>query len=222
MVEPDERLSPLGRLSRFLRLRLGVIKEFTVFQYEVRLSGIVLPPAGNLKKQPEEKTAIQWEISFETQPSRSIGERGEPPFFRTFTPEWREAQKRFEASLIELVRRQEMLSRFVFSRASNDIGIFSWKENVDVNRVPQRALNEYFKNIDDAKRFRIEQTGIVKVGKKPNFRIDAISFQPIDSFIVTSDRLKEFSVYDRYYFKVYRPDEDVEFNMVQGEFNHPL
>lgn len=216
----------LSRFAGWLRQRIGIAREYTVYQYEVRLSGVVIPPENytpNKNKKPiSEKSLTQWELSFETTETHVRGERGEPPYFRTFTAEPREAELRFREELVLLVRNQEINSQLVLSRSKMEIGAFSWKEEVSIARLPQRMITDYLNSLDEISRAKIEQRGTIKIGSRPHFRIDAFSFEPVDSFKVSADRLKEFTVYDRYYCKLYRPNEDEDFNIWSAEFNHPL
>jgi hypothetical protein len=226
--------TPMQRIVDFFRglgARLGVgPKKITIYQYETRLSGKVLPPAdykSKKKKQREEKTLIQWELSFESSYEPEQERSGQPPFFRTLSATPKDAGRRFENVLRSLVTEQERKAQFEISKVEGRIGSFSWYEERDINEVKtqinQKTLAEYLKSLGVGQQLKLEREGKLEVPMRPRFRVDNISFEPAQSIVITSDKIKEGKAIDTFYFKIYRPEEEDEpYIYWRGEYLHDL
>ena len=200
--------SILSRLATFLRRRLGLLRIITVYMYVVRVSGIVLPPPAFRKKDIYKKeTHIQFELSFE-----------EEPYFRTVTEDLKEAQARFERELRELVKAQENKIPILPYTDSP----FSWSEKISADIITQMTINNFLRVASEKDRTEYETKKIVKVPAKPDFVVEAVDFEPMESFEVTEDKIKTFESIDTFIFKLYRPNEEEEYRAWRGEFLHAL
>lgn len=201
----------LGRFAGWIRKKLGLLRVFKIYMYDVRVSGIVLPPE-EFRKKPttqyfREKTPIQFEISFE-----------EEPYFRTLTEFPIEAEKRFTAELEELAKNQEkIITQMPYLESP-----FSWSEKVPADTVTQETINKFLRVATDKDKKDFETKGIIKVPAKPELVVKAVSFTPVDSFEVTEDKIKSFESIDTFIFKFYRPMEEEEYWARKGEFLHSL
>jgi hypothetical protein len=197
----------------WIRRRMGLLKVFRIYVYVVRLSGYVIPPHDVRKKprtQYAPKTPIQWELSFE-----------EGTFFRTITGDYREAIKKYESSLAELVREQEVRSieEFAF-RPTIQV-------DIDVLKIPQKTIEKYlrygrYKSKKKETAEELVRKGKIEISGRPEFVIEAIDFEPMRFFDVSEDRLREFKATDDFIFKLIRPEDTEPYQQWSGEFTHPL
>jgi hypothetical protein len=205
----------LGRLATFLRRRLGLLRVVKIYMYVVRVSGIVLPPKEFRKKTSyKRETQIQFELSFE-----------EEPYFRNLNEDRHEAQRRFEAELVGLVKNQEnKIEQLPYLNSP-----FAWSNKVSAEEVSQTTIDNFLKTATtkDIQEYGVK--GVIKVPAKPEFIVQAVSFAPVsvetggaDSFEVTEDKIKTFEAIDTFIFKLYRPNEDEEYRSWSGEFLHAL
>jgi len=193
-----------------LRKKMGLVRVFKIYMYEVRASGYVIPPKEVRKKtlsdyKPE--SMIQFELSFETE-----------PFFRSMIESHVEARRRFEDEILDLVRKQE--------ERSMERKAFSWWVKVPATAVPQRLLSEYLKYATPREKELLRKEGLVEIVGRPTFVVEKMNFTPVGSFEVSGDLLKRFEAIDTFIFKLYRTPEDMESDSDyihwEGEFLHGL
>jgi hypothetical protein len=200
--------SILGRFSEWIRRRLGLLRVFRIYRYDVRVSGIVLPPKEFRKKVSYSRTTpIQFEISFE-----------EEPYFRTLLEFVREAETKYEAELRELVKNQErIITQLPYLQSP-----LGWSEKVSAEIITQETINKFLRVATDKDKKDFETKRVVKVPARPELVVEAVSFTPVDSFEVTEDKIKTFEAIDSFVFKFYRPNEEEEYWARRGEFLHSL
>ena len=187
-----------------LRKKMGLVRVFKIYMYEVRASGYVIPPKEVQKKRHYKKESmIQFELSFETE-----------PFFRSMIESHIEAKRRYEREIEDLVRKQE--ERSMEKRA------FTWFIKVPATAVPQRLLSEYLRVATPREKEEYRKSGLIEIAARPTFAIEAIDFAPVESFEVRGDMIKEFKAIDTFVFKLYRPNESVDYMHWEGEFLHDL
>jgi hypothetical protein len=186
--------SIFSRVWMGLRKRLGLIKVITIYQYVVRASGRVMSPTQK-KVNWAADTRIQFELSFE-----------DDPFFRTITDNFRDAQKRFEADIVQLVKDQEKR----IEQLPVDRSPFAWNEKVSKEEISEITLKRFLRFATEKEKIDYEKTGQVKKPAKPTFLVTAVDFEMADSFQVTSDKLKSFESQDTGVFKLYRWDDEHE------------
>jgi hypothetical protein len=196
----DSIRSALSGAFKSIRKRIGVLRVYRIYQYEVRCSGYVLPPKEVRKNKDYSKTTvISFELSFETF-----------PFFRTFTPAFSDARKRFESELIDLVRNQE--------KRTIEYDVFSYPTRVPLGSGDMAK----FLGLKPKQRDEFMENFTMSKPVFPEFVVTAIDFEPVEFFDVDEGRLKEFRSIDSFIFKVYRPMEETEYESWNGEFIHEL
>jgi len=197
-----------GRFAEWVRKKLGLLRVFKVYMYVVRVSGVVMPPPEFRKKDVYKKeTQIQFELSFE-----------EEPYFRTLLDNIRDAQTRFESELRSLVKNQESKIQLLPYTQSP----FSWSEKISADIITQTTINNFLKVATEKDKAEYETKRIVKIPAKPEFVVQAVDFEPVESFEVTEDKIKTFESIDTFIFKLYRPNEEEEYRAWRGEFLHAL
>jgi hypothetical protein len=197
----------------WVKRRLGILKVFRIYVYVVRLSGYTIPPADVRKKARREynpKTPIQWELSFE-----------EGTFFRTLTENLRDAAKRYEDDLRELVREQER-------RAIEE---FSFRPTIAVDieefKIPQKTVEAFLKYGRYASKRKetaedLVKRGQIEVSGRPDFVIQAVDFEPVRFIDISEDKLREFRATDNFIFKLFRPEDESPYQQWRGDFSHEL
>ena len=163
-------------------------------------------------KTYEEKTLLQFELSFENS-----------PFFRTMISDTKLAKERYATFLENLVREQEDASTTVTSRITDQMGAFAWRQDTSRENIEQKTLLKFLSHMTEKDMERYEKTGLVKRPLTPQFIVVDIDFEPAGVIEISSDKLKEFKAKDIFIFKVYRPEEYPEdFNHWEGEAEHDL
>lgn len=209
MPEFTERIRRfLSLLAESIRRRIGLIRVYRIYCYEVRVSGYVIPPADVRKKVRYIKgTCIQFELSFE-----------EKPYFRTFISDFRIAKERYEKELKDLVEEQE-------KRAIEE---FAFTPTIEIDTsevpVPQKMLRKFFEVASSSAMLSYERSGrrVIRICGRPKFVVEAIDFEPIEFFDVEEGRIREGKALDRAIFKLYRPYDDEPYIQWRVEFLHDL
>jgi len=191
----------LGRIPRVIRRRPRV---YRIYMYEVRVSGVVIPPKEVQRKtRYKETTLIQFEISFEDR-----------PYFRTFTDNPIDAERRYRPILEDLAKQLE--------RHPSVRKCFTYFVEIPKS---QMTMQDYLSSPEpkDVIR-RAGPNTLIKVFGKPTLVVKDVSFEPVGYFDVSED---EFPIIkgeasDTFIFKVYRPNEDIPYAEVEDEFIHPL
>jgi G3E family GTPase len=194
------------RVTGYVRKLLG-LETYKIYRYVVRASGIVVPPVKRKKnaKQRKEKTHIQWELSFE-----------EAPYFRTFTAreDSPSPQKRYENFITETVRAQEV--------EAMRRKVFTWFVERDAEEVSTGELQRYLNNPQRGEDKKLEEKSQINEYQRPHFEIQAIDFEPFDSFTVPADQIKKGMSDDGFRLKLYRPNEDESYQDWRGTAEHQL
>ena len=201
----------ISKIAEWLKYRLGLVRYVRIYCYVVRVSGIVLPPVPLRKKSDWQyltsESPIKFELSFE-----------ETPFFRTVIADWKEAQKRYDGELRELVKNEERKA----GEAPIGSTPFAWFIKADASLLPVRKLEEFLAVADPEQKKEYQRTGKIMVAARPEYVIMAMDFEPVESFEVRSEKIRQFEAIDTYFFKLYRPDEDEPYRQYTGEFLHKL
>jgi hypothetical protein len=120
----------------------------------------------------------------------------------------------FERAITELVSDQE-------SVAVNRNAIYT--TSVEEEEVPRETLLGFLKFATPQQKERYESTKKILLSKgKAEFAIGAIDFEPVESFEVPENRLVTGTSTDTFIFKLYRPEEEREFESWSGDFTHSL
>lgn len=198
----------MGRFADWVRKKLGLLRVFKIYMYVVRVSGVVMPPREFRKKEVYRRdTQIQFELSFE-----------EEPYFRTLIDNFRDAQTKFEPELRDLVKNQETkIIQLPYTQSP-----FSWSEEISADIVTQTTINNFLRVANTKDMTNFETKRIIKVPARPEFVVQAVDFEPVDSFEVTEDKIKDFQAIDTFIMKLYRPNEEEEYRSWSGEFLHAL
>jgi hypothetical protein len=201
----DTLVSALKSLRDRFLIGIGIgVKTIVVYSYVVRASGIVIPPKETQKKKTYAKdTLIQFELSFE-----------DSPFFRTIISDYKEAMTKFESAMRELVADQELV-------AVRQKAIYC--EAIPEDQIEKDTLLNYLQFATKREREKYEATKRILVAKgRPEFAIDAIDFEPVESFEIPANKLQKGTAEDTFVFKLYRPEEDKQFDSWGGKWEHTL
>jgi hypothetical protein len=200
----DGIVEALRRVREAIARRIMPPKVVTVYSYVVRASGYAEPPREmQRKKRYKRETLIQFELSFE-----------ESPYFRTLTADHKEAEKTFGDALKDLVADQEIVA---FRKRAIYASLIKAEE------IPEETLQSYLRgaSVEEKTRYKEEKKIFMPKGKS-TFVVTAIDFEPIEMIEVPEDRIPERRASDIFYFKLYRPNEEEEFDLWRGEWIHDL
>jgi len=196
----------MGLLADTIRKRIGLIRVYRIYCYEVRVSGYVIPPKPVRRKDfYKPYTCIQFELSFE-----------ERPYFRTLISNFKDAKERYEKELEYLVKEQEQ-------RAVREFA-FNPTEKVEASKYPD-LVRKFLRvaSREDLEMYELSGGKYIKIPGRPEFVIEAIDFEEVEYFDVEEGKLKEFKALDDGIFKLYRPyEEEVPYMQWRVPFLHDL
>jgi hypothetical protein len=195
----------MGLLADTIRKRIGLIRVYRIYCYEVRVSGFVIPPSDVRKRDIYRPyTCIQFELSFE-----------ERPYFRTLISNFKDAKDRYEKELEKLVSEQE-------ERAIKEFA-FRPTIRVEAKKYPE-LVDKFLRVASDKDMEEYERSGgrYIKIPDRPKFVVEAIDFEEVEFFDVEEGKIKEFKAFDDGIFKLYRPYDEMPYIQWRVPFLHDL
>jgi len=218
----DKITEAISRLrERAIRaIRRVIPVKRRIYFWRITYSGIVRCPYQ--RPGAKEHTQVIWELTFE-----------DPPYFRSYSFDRREAFERYDRAIRFLIKEQE-LKMMAWRSPTGKIGALTWCRWLPKNEVTKRYLREYEKMIKEGRAFKIEQEmwakGYVKIPERPILEIRDYSYERVS--ILVEDRRVEYiettrpftKAVDRYRFTVYRPPytTDDEICSWEDNFEHDL
>jgi len=202
------------------KIRRVVPIKKRIYFWRITYSGIVRCPYQ--RPGAKEHTQIIWELTFE-----------EPPYFRSYSSDRREAFEKYDREIRRLIKEQE-LKMITWRSRSGKIGALTWCKWIPVNELPEGWKKELEKMMKEGKMSKTEiemlSKGYVKVPERPILEIRDYSYEKVSVLVEGKrrDYIEVIKAYtkatDRFRFTVYRPPytTDDEICSWEDDFTHDL